>query len=43
MSFPAEANLKSYFGEMNFVEGFYYIMVWYNRFHYIIQFIDIYN
>ena len=43
MSFPAEANLKPYFGEMNFAEGFYYILIKYNGFHYIIQFIEIYE
>ena len=43
MSFPAEAKLKPYFGEMNFAEGFYYIIVYYNRFHHIIQFIEIYE
>ena len=43
MSFPAEANLKPYFGDMNFAEGFYQNMNFYDRFHYIIQFFEIYE
>ena len=43
MSFPAEANLKPYFGKMNFAERFYYILQTDNRFNYIIEFSGIYE
>ena len=43
MSFPAEANLKPCFGEMNFAERFLLNKQKYNRFYYIIEFIGIYE